>query len=222
MKTETTLREEVVTAARLLKESGMLFRGEHANLSQRLDDRHILMTRGGSIGHLMPEDLAVVDLEGRVVSQEPMDPTMQEVIQMHTRVYRARSSVGAVIHTHAPHLTVFAVAQKAIPIVYEPLLRFGLTEEVPVVPWAPRGSNQSVDAIVQWVEEHPGVWAVLMANHGALVFHDDIVSTARLLATLDEAAELVLQAELLGGAKPLPAAAVDAVRERMALFGSRR
>ena len=219
---EQLIRQQVVDAARLLSESGMLFRGEHANLSARLDANHIVMTRGGSIAHLTPDDLTTVDIGGYTGPVSDMEPTMQEVIEMHTRVYQARASVGAVIHTHAPHMTVFALAHQSIPLVYEPALRFGVTEPIPVVPWAPRGSEASVGAIVDVVKRHPGLPAVLMANHGALVFHDDPLSTARLLATLDEAAELVIQAVALGGAKALPDAAVEAVKERMTAFGSRR
>lgn len=218
---EQQIRQQIVDAAHLLGTAGMLFRGEHANLSARLDDTHILMTRGGSIAHLTVNDLVVLDLNGRLADGEAMDPTMQEVIQMHTRVYRARSSVGAVIHTHAPHISVFAVAHQPIPLVYEPLLRFGVTEAIPVVPWAPRGSDASVGAIIDVVQNHPGLPAVMMANHGALVFHDDPIATARLLATLDEAAELIIHAKVLGGAQELPHEAVEAVRERMAMFGSR-
>lgn len=219
---EAKVRQEIIRAAQILAESGMLFRGEHANLSARLDEQHIIMTRGGSIGHLSESDLAVLDLHGNLVNGESMEPSMQEIIQMHTRVYRSRASVGAVIHTHAPHITVFAVAHQPIPLVYEPLLRFGLTEPVPVVPWAPRGSDKSVNAIIDVVENHPGLSAIMMANHGALVFHQDAISTARLLATLDEAAELIIQSKSLGGAKELPQEAIDEVRERMQVFGSRQ
>jgi ribulose-5-phosphate 4-epimerase/fuculose-1-phosphate aldolase len=219
---ERQVRQSIVEAAHLLADTGMLFRGEHANLSARLDDTHIVMTRGGSIGHLRTDDLAVLDLTGQSTRGEAMDSTMQEVIQMHTRVYEARESVGAVIHTHAPHISVFAVAHQPIPLVYEPLLRFGVTEPIPVVPWAPRGSDQSVNAIVDVVRDHPGLPAIVMANHGALVFHEEPLSTARLLATLDEAAELIIQAKALGGAQELPPAAIDAVRHRMAVFGSHR
>lgn len=219
--TENQVRQQIVEAAHLLAQSGMLFRGEHANLSARLDDGHILMTRGGSVAHLNADDLAVLDLEGHLAHGESMDPTLKEVIQMHTRVYKARASVGAVIHTHAPHMTVFAVAHEPIPLVYEPLLRFGVTEPIPVVPWAPRGSDKSVNAIIDVVTTHPGLPAVMMANHGALVFHQDPLTTARLLTTLDEAAELTIQARALGHAKELPQEAVDEVRDRMAAFGSR-
>lgn len=220
--TENDLRQQIVQAAHLLAKSGMLFRGEHANLSARLDDQRILMTRGGSIANLSADDLAILDLNGNLQKGEVMDPTMAEVIHMHTRVYQARSSVGAVIHTHAPHITVFAVANQPIPLVYEPLLRFGVTEPIPVVPWAPRGSDKSVNAIVDVVSHHPGLPALMMANHGALVFYQDPLSTARLLATLDEAAELVIQARAIGGAKELSSQAINEVKERMAAFGSHR
>ena len=218
---KTPIARQLIDAAQLLVNSGMLFRGEHANLSVRLDGDQILITRGGSIVHLGVDALAAVDLQGQTVSNEAMDPTMQEVVHMHTRVYRARPSVGAVIHTHAPHITAFAVAHRPLPLIYEPLLRFGVTESVPVVDWAPRGSDQSVGAIVDLIARHPGLPAVLMANHGVLVFHRDALTTARLLITLDEAAELAIHAQALGGAQELPAAAIDQVRERMAAFGSR-
>jgi len=218
---ENEARQAIVLAAHQLGESGMLFRGNHANLSARIDGDRFIMTRGGSIAHLTADDLAILDLSGRILSGQ-MDPTMQEIIQMHAGVYRTRSSVGAVIHTHAPHITAFAVAHEPIPLVYEPLLRFGVSEAVPVVPWAPRGSEKSVSGILDIVAHHPGLPALMLANHGALVFHETPQSAAQLLATLDEAAELVILARALGGAKPLHPDAIHEVRERMQAFGSRR
>lgn len=219
--TENEAKEAVVRAAHQLAASGMLFRGAHANLSARYGADRFVMTRGGSIARLTADDLAILDLNGQILQGE-MDPTMQEVIQMHAGIYRTRDTVGAVIHTHAPHVTAFAVAHKPIPLVYEPLLRFGVTEDVPVVPWAPRGSEKSVGAILDVVRTHPGLPAVMMANHGALVFHDHPETAAQLLATLDEAAELVLTAQAIGGAQALPDQAIAAVRERMLAFGSKR
>ncbi|MBX5465954.1 MAG: class II aldolase/adducin family protein [Firmicutes bacterium] len=213
-------KEAVVEAARLLASSGMLFRGSHANLSARLDERRFVMTRGGSVAALDVTGFAILDVDGTVLEGE-MDPTNQEVIAMHAGLYRIRPAAGAVIHTHAPHLTTFAVAQEPVPLVYEPVLRFGITEPIPVVPWAPRGSERSVGGILETAETHPGVSAVLLANHGVLVWAEDPDRACHLLINLDEMAELALMARALGGAKPLPDRAVEAVRERMAAFGSR-
>lgn len=217
---EGEARAALVKTARQLAAAGLLFRGAHANLSARIDGDRMVMTRGGSVANLGEDDLALLDLSGRILSGE-MEGRMQEVIQMHAGVYRTRESAGAVIHTHAPHVTAFAVAQQPIPLVYEPLVRLGVSEPIPVVPWAPRGSDRSVAAILEIVRDHPGLPALMMANHGALAFYTDPLATAGLLATLDEAAELILLAQAIGGAKPLPEAAIEEVRARMQAFHSR-
>lgn len=207
----------LIAAADALLKAGMMFRGQHANLSARIGRDHVLMTSGGSVAQLTAADFALLDLSGRVLEGD-MDATNAEVIQMHTGIYRLRDTVGAVIHTHAPHITAFGVAHRPIPLAYEPLLRFGVTESVPVVPWAPRGSEASVGGIRQAVESHPTLPALIMANHGVLVFHESPASAARLLTTLDEAAELVMMAEVLGGAKTLGQDAVTAVQDRLTHF----
>lgn len=211
----------MISVAKELNQVGMLFRGNHANLSTRLAEDRFLMTQGGNVANLKETDFAVVSLQGDILEGN-MDPVMREVVQMHAGIYRERSEVGAVIHTHAPHITAFAVANKAIPMAYEPLLRFGLAEEVPVVPWAPRGSEESVGGIIRTVKEHPGLTAVMMANHGVLVFNKDPKTTGQLLTTLDEAAELILMASAIGGAVDLPQAAFEQVKSRMVAFGSKR
>lgn len=215
------VKEQLIQASRKLSASGVLFRGEHANLSAKMEDGRIVMTRGGNISNLNMDSFSLVNLDGSVVEGE-MDPTTAEVIHMHTAVYCARDSVGSIIHTHAPNATVFAIAQQSIPAVYEPLLRFGISEDIPVVPWAPRGSEQSVNGIVEIVKHRPGVSAVLLANHGVLAFSASTDQTAQLLATLDEAAELIIKARMIGGEKPLPEEAFMQVRSRMEQFGSRR
>ncbi len=55
---------------------------------------------------------------------------------------------------------------------------FGITADIPVATWAPRGSQESVDNIVKQLQQHPTVPAVLLDNHGLLTFavHPDPVS----------------------------------------------
>ncbi len=212
-------KTELIHAAGLLQASGVLFKGEHANLSARIDDDRIVITRGGSIAALDEDSFAAVTLQGE--PEGDIDSVTAEIVQMHTAVYRAKASVGSIMHVHAPHATAFAVANQPIPIAYEPLVRFGFTEAIPVVPWAPRGSDASVGGIVRIVEEHPGLAAVLLANHGVLAFTSSPMQTARLLATLDEAAELVLHARLLGGEKALPEQVFEQVKRSMEQFGSK-
>ncbi len=207
----------LIEAVEYLKANGLLGRRAHANLSARLTSDTMLLTRGGSVASLTDDSFAVIRLDGTVLDGE-VDPGNREIIEMHAGVYRLRPDVGAIIHTHAPHLTAYAIAHRPLPLAYEPLLRAGLTEPVPVVPWAPRGSEASVGGILKTAEAHPNMSAVLLANHGVLVYHTSPASTASLLGTLEEAAELSIRAATLGGAAEFPAAAFSQVKERMAAF----
>jgi L-fuculose-phosphate aldolase len=106
--------------------------------------------------------------------------------------------------------------------VYEAFLRFGITEDIPVAEWAPRGSAESVSNIVDQLELHPTVPAVLLANHGLLAFGKDPRSTAQLIVIMEEAAELTMRARQLGGEKAFPEGALEQERRHMQRFGSSR
>ena len=208
---------ELMSAAADLRDSGVMFRGHHANLSARISPDTMLLTRGGNVANLDENSFALVRTDGTVIEGE-VAPTQAEIIEMHAAVYRARPAAGSIIHTHAPHATVFSVAHQSIPIAYEPLVRFGITEPIPLIPWAPRGSSASVDQIVEVVKAHPGVYAVLLANHGVLAFAGSPAQTAQLLATVDEAAEVVLNARLIGKEQVLPEEAFARIKKRMEEF----
>ena len=96
------------------------------------------------------------------------------------------------------------------------MLRFGQAQPVPVIPWGPRGSDTSVRGIAEALKDNPGTSAVLLANHGLLVFGSDPLSTARLVVAIEESTEAELAATALGGAVDFPPDALDAVRASMA------
>ncbi|MCE5388518.1 MAG: class II aldolase/adducin family protein [Acidithiobacillus sp.] len=206
------LAQELIRIANVLRERGLLFRGAHANLSGREDDR-LLITRGGSVANLGEKDLAWLPIAAEDLRQD-FDPNYREIVDMHTRLYQHRADVGAIIHCHPTHSTAFAVAQQSIPAVYEPMLRQGIHTDVPVVAWAPRGSSASVNGILEAFDA-PDTVAVLLANHGVLVTGDSPETAVNRLTALEEAAELVLHARVLGGEKALPEAAYQEVAERM-------
>ncbi|HVB05915.1 MAG TPA: class II aldolase/adducin family protein [Acidimicrobiales bacterium] len=208
-------RIAVVNASSGFFRAGIMSHSGHANFSARVNSEEIVLTSTGQVRELTVEDFAVVRLDGGLVEGD-LAPTNAEIITMHTKVYLARPEVGAVVHTHSPNLLAFAMANLPVPARYEALLRFGQAEEVPVAAWAPRGSERSVEAIVELVRERPGTNAVLLGNHGVLVFGASVEATAALLTVLEEAAEAELGAMALGGAKSLPDGALEAVRVSMA------
>jgi ribulose-5-phosphate 4-epimerase/fuculose-1-phosphate aldolase len=66
--------------------------------------------------------------------------------------------------------------------------------------------------------ENPDASAVLLANHGLLAWGKDQMSAARLIISLEEAAEMMLRAEHIGGSQSLPAGALDQVKDHMRQF----
>ena len=212
------LRAQMVAAARLLFEAGVMSHSGHANMSVRLPEpEHLLITAHGQVKGLTGEQLSVVTLAGEVVAGE-VDSTNREIIAMHAAVYRERPEAQAIIHTHSPHVTSFALAHRPLPCRYEALLRFGVADDIPVAAWGPRGSEESVRNIREALQAHPSVPAVLLANHGLLAFGKDIGATAQLIVAMEEAAEMTLGAESVGGAQPFPEGALEQVRAQIARF----
>ena len=206
--------EQILGAVRALFTAQVMSHAGHANVSARLGGDRFALTTAGVVRELTHAQLAVVSLDGEVLAGA-LAPENAEIVAMHSAVYRARADAGAVIHTHSPAATAFALAHRPLPCRTEPLLRFGQAEPVPVVPWGPRGSDVSVRGIARTLEQFPGTSAVLLANHGLLAFGADPMSTARLVIAIEESAEAELAAAVIGGAADFPAGALDAVRAAM-------
>jgi L-ribulose-5-phosphate 4-epimerase len=211
-------RKAIVESAELLVRLGVLSRSKHGNSSVRLPGSDSMLITGvSSLLNQTPESLAILDLDGNVLDGA-LASTSREIVGMHAVVYRMRADVGAVIHTHSPMVSTYAMAHQPLPIRYEGLLRLGVSEPIPVAAWGPRGSQESIQHIEHALEEHPQAPAVLLANHGLLAWGADQQHTAQLIIALEEAAEMMLLAERIGGSKPFPPRALEQVRERLRAF----
>jgi len=177
----------------------------------------MLITGASSLQGQTPDSLAVLDLDGNI-REGKLASTSAEIVQMHAIIYKMRPSVGAVIHTHSPMVSTYAMAHQPMPIHYEGLLRQGVSAPIPVAAWGPRGSRESVTNIEQALQHNPDASAVLLANHGLLAWGADQMAAARLIISLEEAAEMMLRAEAIGGSRALPPGALDQVKAHMHAF----
>ena len=208
-------RQAIIEAARQLVAGNVLSRSLHGNISVRLPGTDQFLLTGSTLKDIGPDDLARLDLYGHVLDGS-MDAASREIVQMHAAVYRRRPDVGAVIHTHSPHATAFAIANRPIPPAYEALVRFDFTAPIPVAAYGPRGSERSVSNIVDVITDDTKV--VLLANHGLLAFDQDVTRAVQSVFVLEEAAELIALAEVVGGARPIPEALIEETRQRRDAF----
>jgi L-fuculose-phosphate aldolase len=138
---------------------------------------------------------------------------------MHTALYSDHAEVGCVIHTHSPFATAHAVARQPIGCWIEALAMFGLPAGVPVAAYGPRGSAEAVANIREAAAA--GVPAVLLANHGVLVFHRTPELAILIGGVVEEAAQAGINAAALGGPAEIEPALRAAALQRAMAFGAR-
>ncbi|MCU0510528.1 MAG: class II aldolase/adducin family protein [Anaerolineae bacterium] len=210
------LREQVVRAARAIIKTGAISRSGHGNISLRIPNtKSMLLTSVINLEDLTVDKLPLVTFDGKVLDGQ-LDPVSAEIVGMHAVVYETNDEMGSVVHTHAPYVTTYAVADRPIECWYEGMARFELTDPVPVARYGPRGSAESISNISDVMNERSR--AVLLQNHGILTFERDLMGAVRVLTVLEEAAELGIRASMIGQPTLIPAEMARYAQERAAEF----
>lgn len=205
------LVDRVVETAASVVASGAISANGHGNVSIRVPTAdEMYFTSAPSLKGLTPDGIVRVRLDGTLI-EGALPPIQGAVVAMHTAMYADRDDVGCVIHTHSPWATSYAVARQPIDVWIEALAMFGLADGVPVAGYGPRGSDEAIEEIRKAVR--PGNPAVLLANHGVLVFHRTPELAVLVGGVVEEAAQASINARALGGpvviAEELRAAALQ-------------
>jgi L-fuculose-phosphate aldolase len=213
------LAGQVVDIARRVVASGAISANGHGNVSVRVPGaEEMYFTAGPSLRDHPVSAVVRVGLDG-TLQEGDLPPIQGAVVAMHTAMYADHPQVGCVLHTHSPYATAYAVARRPIGCWVEALAMFGLPGGVPVAGYGPRGSDQAVANIRAAVT--PGVPAVLLANHGVLVFHRTPELAILIGGVVEEAAQAGLNAAGLGGPAEIEPELRAAALQRAMAFGSR-
>ena len=156
------------------------------NISVKIGPNTILTTPTGvSKGFMTPDMMVKMDLSGKVLAGK-MKPSSE--VKMHLRVYQENPTVNAVVHAHPPVATSFAIAGIGLdkPILPEQIVLLG---NVPVAPYATPGTQEVPDSIAPYCNDHN---AVLLANHGALTWGDDLLQAYYRLESLEHYALILM------------------------------
>ena len=211
--------DQVIEVARRVVASGAISANAHGNVSLRVAGEDEMYFTGGSSLRDHPSEAVVrVGLDG-TLREGRLPPIQGAVVAMHTAMYADQAEVGCVIHTHSPHATAYAVAHKPIGCWIEALAMFGLADGVPVAGYGPRGSADAIAKIRAAVV--PGVPAVLLANHGVLVFHRTPDLAITVGGLVEEAAQAGINASAIGGPVLIPSEMRAAALQRAMTFEQR-
>lgn len=187
------------------------------NISVRTGDNEVWATPTGvSKGYMKKKMLVKVDLDGNVLEGTYM-PSSE--LRMHLRAYRENGDIRAVCHAHPPICTCFAIAGIPLdaPVLAEAVITLG---DVPIAPYAELGSREVPEVIAPYCRTHNGV---LLANHGAVTWAEDVYAAYYRLETMEYYANILLVTEkLLGRQNLLTGEQVDALLAMREKFGIRR
>jgi L-fuculose-phosphate aldolase len=164
------------------------------NLSLRDPDTGLVYLTPSAMAYhtIEPEDVAVVDLEGNLISGR-RKPTIE--MGLHLQLYRTRPEINAVIHTHPVQSQVFAVLRRPIPPIIDEAAQV-LGGTVPVAQYALPGTKELAENV--GVAMKGRVRACLMANHGAVCVGESMEQAFKVCAVLEMTAEIYQRALMLG------------------------
>jgi len=167
----------------------------------------VIKPSGVLFDDLTPENMVVVDLEGKIVEGSLGVSTDTAT---HLYVYRERPDVGGVVHTHSNFATAFAAVGRPIPVYLTAIAdEFGCP--IPCGAYARIGGEEIGKEIVRSIGTAP---AILMKNHGVFSIGKGPLQALKAAVMTEDIARTVFYALQLGQPDELPADEVMANHDR--------
>ncbi len=169
------------------------------NLSIMDENGDLWITPAGiDKGSLKPSDIMCVKADGTIVG--PHRPSSE--YPFHKAIYKMNPKARSVIHAHPPGLVTFSVVHKIPDTSIIPQAR-AVCGPVGFAEYALPGSELLGKKIVSEFQKNPDYKAVIMENHGVVLFGEDIADAYQRFETLELCARTILNAKTLGEPKYL-------------------
>lgn len=215
MSIQTDLSREIISACQRIYNRNMLAAAD-GNVSVRLDDNRVMITPSGKAkAFIKPEDMAIVDLEGKVLEGNPSGERI-----MHLEVYKRCPKAKAVVHAHPPHAVAWSVAHpelKELPAkcLSEVILACG---SIPFVDYARPTTKQMADRLEEFLPQHR---AMILSRHGALAWGETLDEAVNGMERIEHSAQILFLAKQLGQLTELPKEEVDVLYQMREKLGER-
>ena len=206
------LKQRVYEANMLLPQYGLVtFTWGNASEIDRESGIFAIKPSGVDYEKLRPEDMVLVDLEGKVVEGK-LNPSSDTAT--HVELFKAFPDIGGVVHTHSSYATSWAQSGRDIPCYgtthadyyYGPVpcLRVLTKEELD------EGYEKNTGVlIVKEFErqsiDHTAVTACLCKNHGPFCWGKSATDAVHGAVVLEEVAKMAYRTELINSkVEPAP------------------
>jgi len=188
MPKENSIREKIVEIGKSLKEGGLILATD-GNISVKTNNNILITPSGIPKWKMKKEDIVKIDMDGNVLAGGR--PSSE--YRMHTEIYKERNDVFAIVHTHSPYATAFAVAHIPLgPIIAEAVLSDVI---IPVAPYATPSTDEVPNSIKALLPSHN---SILLANHGVVTVGKDLDEAYYRVERVEYLAKVMLLSKILG------------------------
>jgi L-ribulose-5-phosphate 4-epimerase len=203
-----TLREEVWRLnLELPKNNLVAWTG--GNVSARDPESGLVVIKPSGVRYegMKPEQMVILDLEGRIVEGDykPSSDTYS-----HIYIYRHRSDVNGVVHTHSRYATAFAAVGRPIPA-YLTAMADEFGGPIPCGGFALIGNEDMGMVVVDSIGSSP---AVLLKNHGVFTIGRTAEAAVKAAVMVEDVAATVYIALQLGQPDEIPPEDVAKLHQR--------
>ncbi|MDR3271743.1 MAG: class II aldolase/adducin family protein [Peptococcaceae bacterium] len=202
------LREEIVAAGREILRSGQVV-GTWGNVSARESAGNAYWITPTAMGYetLTVEDLVLLNLDQQIV-QGRRKPSSESLL--HQEIYRSRSDVQGIVHTHSIYASALAVAGVPLPGITADLAQI-TGAPILVAPFELPGSRELAQRAVEALENRN---AVLLANHGMIGVGRDVAEAVRVCQVVEKSAQIYCVAQALAKPQEINQRQLDVLRDK--------
>jgi len=199
-------KKAVLEAAQQTAQKGLVL-GTSGNVSMRISEpggRQLLaITPNNRYYDLLDvDDIGIIDFEGECVEGD-LTPSIETML--HIGIYKARTKVNAVIHTHPVFGSILSVIGAEIPPILDDQVTY-LGGEIKVAEYSLPGSQELVKSAIPALGPRN---AVILANHGTVTVGRDMREAFTNCEMLEKTARIYIYALGAGKIKPVPTDALE-------------
>jgi L-ribulose-5-phosphate 4-epimerase len=193
-----SLREQIWKLHLELPKNGLVtWTGGNISARDPGTDYVVIKPSGVRYEDLRPEHMVVVDLEGKVVEGELK---FSSDTASHLYIYRHRSDVNGVVHTHSAYATAFAAVGKPIPV-YLTAMADEFGGPIPCGGFALIGGEDIGRVVVESIGDSQ---AVLLKNHGVFTIGKTAEAAVKAAVMTEDVARTVWLALQIGQPDEIP------------------
>lgn len=192
-------RKQELLAYTIQSYNETLFAGTSGNLSTYDQETGIMVITPSSVSYatMTAEDMMVLKLDGTILEGKHLPSSEWP---MHAEIYKAKQDIKAIVHTHSPYATSFAVSNETVPVILIEMVPF-LGGDIQIADFALPGTPEvGSKALIKLTNRN----SCLLANHGVVAVGANLAQAHIRAVYVEDAAKIYSLAKGNGNVVIIP------------------